>query len=68
MTIKQTIEAINALPNMKARYSSEYREFRIQFIGRPEADYFTDDKQDALETAKCMHEDGVTHYGKQVTN
>ena len=64
MTIKQTLQVIKTLPNMTASYSSEYREFRVRFIGRPDADYFTDDRGDALETAKRMHEDGVTSYTK----
>jgi hypothetical protein len=58
MTIRQTLAAIKALPNVTARYSAEYREFTVRLIGRPEADYFTDDRTDALQTAIAMNNKG----------
>lgn len=54
MTIKQTLKAINALPNMRAIYKSEYKEFQVILVGRPEADYYTEDRDDALATARDM--------------
>ncbi len=65
MTIKQTIQAIKNLPNMTATYNSEYQEYRIRIIGKPEADYFTQDADDALRTARCMA--GVSHGKYLVT-
>jgi hypothetical protein len=53
-TIKQTLIAIKALPGMTARYASEYKEFTVRMIGNNNADYFTDDATDALQTAKAM--------------
>lgn len=35
-------------------YNSEYNEYRVRIIGKPEADYFTSDKNDALVTAQFM--------------
>lgn len=52
MTIKQTLAAINALPNCRAIYKSEYKEFRIRFNNDPACDYFTDDRDDALSSAQ----------------
>ncbi len=53
-TIKQTLATINAMPNMVCWYRPEYKEFRVRFIGRPEADYYTDDRMDAVHTAEHM--------------
>lgn len=35
-------------------YSTEWQEFRVRFNDKPESDYFTDDKQDAYDTAKFV--------------
>jgi hypothetical protein len=60
MTIRQTLEAIKALPNMTARYSAEFHEFRVRLIGRPDADYFTNYRTDALQTARAMSQANMT--------
>ena len=54
MTIKETLKAIKALPNMTAKYSAEFHEFQVRYIGRPQADYFTNYRTDALATARAM--------------
>jgi len=56
MTIKQTLAAINALPNVHAIWNSEYKEFMVRYKNMPEMDYFTEWKDDALGTAKRMSE------------
>jgi len=53
-TIKDVLATINAMSNMVCWYTPEYKEFRVRYIGRPEADYFTQDKLDALKTAEYM--------------
>lgn len=53
-TIKETLAAINKLPNVRANYKSEYREFRVRRLDNPNADYFTEDRDDALMTAVAM--------------
>lgn len=35
---------------------SEFNEYSVRIIGKPEADYFTDDKDDALATANIFKE------------
>jgi hypothetical protein len=55
-TIKETLEAIKALPGMFAKYSSVYKEFRVRHVNCPDADYFTEDRGDALMTAVKMSE------------
>ena len=52
MTIKQTLQTIKALsPSLRPSYNSEYKEYRIRIAGHPQADYFTNDSQDAIGTA-----------------
>lgn len=50
MTIKQLKTAVRAMGG-SVKYSSEYREFRVRF---GTATYFTQDKGDALGTARHM--------------
>lgn len=38
----------------RAYYDAELREYRIKLLGSPHADYFTDDKDDAIATMKAM--------------
>ncbi|KGK41041.1 hypothetical protein LH51_17570 [Nitrincola sp. A-D6] len=35
---------------------SEFNEYSVRIIGKPEADYFTDDKDDAFATANLFKE------------
>ena len=54
MTIQQTLQTIKAL-GLSARWSSEYREFRINLKGGSEATaYYTESAIDAITTAKKM--------------
>jgi len=41
-------------PTYRIMYEYEFNEYRVQVKGNPEATYFTDDKQDAFDTAKNM--------------
>ena len=50
-------------PVGKVYYRSEDREFVCRVPGRPEADYFTDDKDDAMHTAWAM----VRHVASQAS-
>lgn len=46
-------------------YNSELNEYRVRLSEsgkpQPDADYFTDDKQDAFQTARLMQMMGATH-------
>lgn len=61
MTIKQTLHTIKTeCPSLTARYNSEYREYRITTksgtIDEREAHAcYTNDSQDAIDTARHMH-------------
>lgn len=54
MTIQAVVREIKALPGMTAKYTPEYQEFRVRLVGKPEADYYTCDRDDALGTARAM--------------
>lgn len=54
MTIKQALAEIRAI-GMKARYDSSTKEFRVNTPNGTEATaYYTDDRYDAIGTAKAM--------------
>jgi hypothetical protein len=53
MSIKQTLSAIRAL-GLTATYDYELREFCITLKGNCASAYFTDDRDDALATARHM--------------
>lgn len=42
--------------------STELQEYRVRIQGRPDADYFTDDRHDAIQTAAAIawHAAGLT--------
>ena len=55
------ISTINRSLGFKAKiyYNSEYSEYKVLFFNEdgiklPDSDYFTDDKQDALDTAQLQ--------------
>lgn len=50
-TVKETATIIRSLGLTVAR---DGREWRVRIPGAPEADYFTDDNEDAIATAKHM--------------
>lgn len=68
MTQKQTLAAIKAA-GMTARYSADWREWRVTFTAadmpsaerREAVSYYTDDAQDALDTARAMR----AHHDKE---
>ena len=53
MSIKATLAAIRAL-GLCAQYSAEWHEFRVSYQGNPASTYYTDDREDALATARHM--------------
>lgn len=59
MTIQQTIQAIRAM-GLSCNWNAEYQEFRVNYAKRfdsrwtKDSAYFTNDKDDAIATAKVM--------------
>ena len=68
MSIKDTLAAIKALPYMTARYRSDWQEYRVTVTGvdaekAERVAYYTNDAEDALETAKAMSRTEVEMRG-----
>lgn len=58
-TKKQFFEAIKGLGNITARYDSDLKEYRVNLRGGKEATaYYTDNRDDALDTARAMSKAG----------
>lgn len=39
---------------VKVYFDNDYQEYSVVLVGCPDATYYTDDKEDALATAKLM--------------
>jgi hypothetical protein len=52
VTVKAAIAAIRDIPEMSASYKDG--EYRVRMKGAPDADYFTNDAEDAIATANLM--------------
>lgn len=55
MTLKQAKAEVAAL-GYRLHYSPEFREYVVAVPANRKADYFTDDREDAVATARAMAE------------
>lgn len=56
---KDQVRTLNAIDGIKARWNSEWGEFRVSLVGlskerEEDVAYYTDDFEDALGTAQSM--------------
>lgn len=53
MTLRQAIDAVRAC-GLQLKWDRDLGEYTVRIPGRPAADYFTDDREDAVATARAM--------------